>query len=825
MYGKVKSHYTIALVIDWITTPYHRELLNGFCDYCEEHNLNSYIYVTGRIDSTWESERFRNVLLDFVKGSRLDGLVLTASSLCNISGPEVLKNYLKYFRNTPCVTIGEAFPGIPHVSHDNGMGVSLLMDHLIDRHGYTRFAFLRGSEDNYEAEARYGAFLDKLDERGLTIKKEHIFKGMFRHEDGYNAVLSLMERDISEVQVLFCSNDTQAMGAMQALKENQIAVPQQIALVGYDDNEFSSHSGFTTVRQSLWEEGRLAAEICHKQILGQPHEDSYKTQPRLIVRKSCGCVGIPVYPKEPPSETLGDDFRQRKEDFTPVHSSFVGLSLPEEEKRVLTRWLNELYMLYFKEVTGEEREMSFIDMWSRIVDWSCEFSRIHGVLERVRENFLDGLIALLPPESPWIPYWQVISDTTRNILEISLQSGLYCKKIFSENRMDDMDETGERLMSCWDQSSQMDVVAETFPSLGIRQCYISCYEDTQYPLGLSRLILAYDENYRYPLDSPGIQFPSSMLIPHGICQYDKRVCFVIQTLFQGGEQIGFSLFDASSRDWRSLEMLRHKLSLSLKNCEMHREIQGYTEKLEQQVAQRTGELQETNRKLHQEILERHKIEQELRKKEEYYRELALFLPTVIVELDRHLHPTFLNEAALSLFGTNDGEKICSDTLLSYIYEEDQEQAEEFFSKILKLKRAVYGEMRLLDQNMKPITVLVNASPIFRDNMVKGIRMSAMRIKPLLSSIVMPEELFFMHYHFSPRVKEVLLLMLQGYKTPEIAQKLFITESTVKAHIRAIYTETGVKKRSEFFKILEEYQVNHFGYHSYLYTLLSQLIKD
>jgi DNA-binding NarL/FixJ family response regulator len=68
-------------------------------------------------------------------------------------------------------------------------------------------------------------------------------------------------------------------------------------------------------------------------------------------------------------------------------------------------------------------------------------------------------------------------------------------------------------------------------------------------------------------------------------------------------------------------------------------------------------------------------------------------------------------------------------------------------------------------------------------------------------------------------------MLQGYKTKDIAKKLFIAESTVKAHIRAIYTEVGVDNRTDFFKILEEYQVNNFGYHSYIYSILTKLIRE
>ncbi|MDA3849980.1 MAG: substrate-binding domain-containing protein [Spirochaetaceae bacterium] len=821
-----KKRPSLGLMVDWIGTPYHREIANGFADYCQEKDLHAFFYVTGRYQSEWESEKCRNILFDFVSGYNVDGLVITSSSIGNLSGSRAVQNLLKDYGQLPLVTIGESFPGIPYIGHDNQQGISMLMDHLIDHHGYTRFAFLRGSEDNQEADTRFNAFMDKLRDRKISIAPENIFSGMFRHEDGRNAVLKLVERGLSQVQVLICSNDIQAMGAHQALKECQVAVPHQLALVGYDDNDFSRYAGFTTIRQSFWEQGRLAAQCCHRQILEEETEQIFKTRPRLILRKSCGCSN-PLTPEREKPELLQaqgvESLSSQSSEI--VESAMEGVSLPDEERETLAGWLDRLFFLFMQEMTQGTPEPGFLEMWNRIVGWSSERVQIRDILERIRETFLGLLIHSLSQNKPWQDYWRSMADSARTILEQNIQDSLYYDKVLFDYRLEDMDETGERLMGLWGQSEQMDVIAQSFPRMGIKQCYISRYVNPEKPMTLSRLILAYDENHRYPLDERGIQFPTAMLLPHGILQADHRHCLVIQALFQGYQQIGFALFDASNRDWRTLEILRHKISLSLRSADMHEEIRGYTQRLEEQVAQRTRELQDTNKKLQLEIVERQRIEQELRKKEEHFRELALFLPTVIMELDLRMRPTFTNQAGLSLFGLIEENLFRSESLLHFVYEEDQEQAEEYFNKILKLKRPLYGEMRLLDFEKKPVTVLVHASPILKDNLVKGIRISAMRIKPLLSSVVMPEDLFFHHYHFSPRVKEVLLLMLQGYKTPEIAKKLFITESTVKAHIRAIYTETGVKKRSEFFRILEEYQVNHFGYQSYIYSLLSQLIKE
>ena len=75
------------------------------------------------------------------------------------------------------------------------------------------------------------------------------------------------------------------------------------------------------------------------------------------------------------------------------------------------------------------------------------------------------------------------------------------------------------------------------------------------------------------------------------------------------------------------------------------------------------------------------------------------------------------------------------------------------------------------------------------------------------------------------MKEVLLLMLQGLKSREIAKKLFITESTVKNHIGAVYSELNVKNKTEFYQFIKEHQLKNVGYESFIFSILSSMIKD
>jgi len=164
-------------------------------------------------------------------------------------------------------------------------------------------------------------------------------------------------------------------------------------------------------------------------------------------------------------------------------------------------------------------------------------------------------------------------------------------------------------------------------------------------------------------------------------------------------------------------------------------------------------------------------------------------------------------------------------ITTFIHKEDIDRFTRYCREIIDKEVSRFGEFRITQQSGEAINIITKANPIRKDSKVTGLRLSAINLKPLMSSVIMPEEVFFKHYHFTPRVKEVLVLMLQGYKTKDIAKKLFIAENTVKAHISAIYSEVGVNNREDFFDILKEYQVHDVGYQSYVYSVLTKLFKN
>ncbi len=114
---------------------------------------------------------------------------------------------------------------------------------------------------------------------------------------------------------------------------------------------------------------------------------------------------------------------------------------------------------------------------------------------------------------------------------------------------------------------------------------------------------------------------------------------------------------------------------------------------------------------------------------------------------------------------------------------------------------------------------------YKDKEIASIKVTGMNIQEIIRKSTHPEEILFKSHHFSPREKEVLILLLQGYRTKDIANRLFIAESTVKEHLGSIYAELNVKSKYELFEKLKEYRQTNIGYESFLSYVLNFLINE
>ena len=188
-------------------------------------------------------------------------------------------------------------PEVDVVDADNRSGTKALVCHLVEVHGFTRLFYVAGPVEAPDAIARRSAFDEVLTEH-KGMRAAGYYEGRFSAISGKQAAQELMalpDRDLPDAIV--CANDQMAIGAMRELQAGGLRVPEDIAVVGFDDIYPGSliAPSLTTVRQPMRQLGERACSRLLERIAdpGLPHQvELLPTE--LIVRESCGCPGLAV---------------------------------------------------------------------------------------------------------------------------------------------------------------------------------------------------------------------------------------------------------------------------------------------------------------------------------------------------------------------------------------------------------------------------------------------------------------------------------------------------------------------------------------------------
>ncbi|MDR3575681.1 MAG: LacI family DNA-binding transcriptional regulator [Anaerolineaceae bacterium] len=179
---------------------------------------------------------------------------------------------------------------IPSVTIENKSGACQAVDHLIEVHGLTQIGFLRGPQGSEDSHWRARGYRESLESHGLSYDPDLVANCEFTEIAAMNAVDRWIQQGRLP-QAIFAGSDEAARGAYTALNQAGIRIPQQVALVGFDDVPMARflNPPLTTVRTPADQVGRIAVQQLVRLI--QTGEAELQTQlpTELVVRASCGC--------------------------------------------------------------------------------------------------------------------------------------------------------------------------------------------------------------------------------------------------------------------------------------------------------------------------------------------------------------------------------------------------------------------------------------------------------------------------------------------------------------------------------------------------------
>ncbi|MCA9839426.1 MAG: diguanylate cyclase [Trueperaceae bacterium] len=280
------AHKPIGFLLDHLGH-FQWQLFKPIEKVLKNHGYLMVSFVGYELDTVREDYRRANHIFGFANSSTLSGLI----ALDGI-GHFVENNRLADFlnaRGVPMVNLSTRdVPGIPNLMIDQEPGMRALMRHLLDERNFRKLVFVRGWPDNTDSCLREQIFCEELLARGLEASEATRVTGRFNGRYAAQAILTLLEAG-SSFEAVVAANDLMARGIIDALRQQGIRVPQDVAVVGFDDDPSSAviDPPLTTVKQPLAALAEAAAELLVAQLHGLKADVS-SLATELIVRASCG---------------------------------------------------------------------------------------------------------------------------------------------------------------------------------------------------------------------------------------------------------------------------------------------------------------------------------------------------------------------------------------------------------------------------------------------------------------------------------------------------------------------------------------------------------
>lgn len=255
---RTKKTGTIGVVIADNRNPFYAEVLNGIEEAAREKNYHIILVNTQR-DYQKEEEAI-NLLL----AKRVDGLLIAP---VQDRDDDIRKLIMANF---PFVIVGRDFENIEMdaVYNDEIKGGFLVTEYLFTK-GHKRIAFINGFLHKSPAQGRLEGYKKALKKYGIPLDDALVSVGDIDVENGYERTKQMMKENL-DFTAIFAYNDMMAFGAMQAIKEKGLRIPEDIGLVGYDDISFSSlmNPSLTTIRLKKQDLGIESVELLLSRING-----------------------------------------------------------------------------------------------------------------------------------------------------------------------------------------------------------------------------------------------------------------------------------------------------------------------------------------------------------------------------------------------------------------------------------------------------------------------------------------------------------------------------------------------------------------------------
>ena len=273
---KVKHTQSIGIMVPDIANQFYPEVVRGIEDVANMYEYTIFLCNTD-LDDDKELKYFSEM-----EEKQVDGLIFMGNILTDPLSRE-MKN-----ADMPVVLIGSDHPDLPSVTIDNILAAKKAVEYLLHK-GHRRIAVITGKmKDPMMGRARLKGYREALENAGIPWKSEWVVEGGYRFNSGYEGAKRLLILD-ERPTAIFVASDEMAIGAMRAILEKGLQIPDDIAVIGFDNVDMSGkvYPSLTTMGQPMYEMGAIGMRLLTKYLQGEEvQEDKVVMNFELVERES-----------------------------------------------------------------------------------------------------------------------------------------------------------------------------------------------------------------------------------------------------------------------------------------------------------------------------------------------------------------------------------------------------------------------------------------------------------------------------------------------------------------------------------------------------------
>lgn len=576
----------VGVILESLHESYQEMVWPGIVDYAESHNIDLIAFIATSQDQVSSIDKHYDVIQNIVNQNIVDGLVIFTGAMAEYFDIEEINNFCDSFKPLPIVSVSLATEDNHSILVDNMTGVHEAVDHLVQEHNFRKLAFIKGPEGHEEADERFWAFKEGLKRNGIHFDPDLVAPGNFVEESGEDGVQTFHDRGV-EYDAIVCADDITAIGAIKKLRKLGKSVPEDIAVVGFDDiaEAMFMRPSLSTVRQPLFEVGGEAIKTIDGLINGKELKKHIHLNTRFINRQSCSCLSEAI--RNVKSMAVDEDqaLQNAFEIYSVMDRTTEDIIALLADKNVdpnqIRKWVRELWHTFFLQLeqNSEQDDAFLIKLNSIIIRYADQGGDIK-TWQKVLTILINNTSQLLE-SSEMIIRAEDLFQKSRIMIYETLFSDLAQDNMHKEMQQWKIREICQKLITTTQKKDILEYVVEEFPELGISACFIVLYENDEETVrslhwdlpDFANVEVAYINGKQMVEIGKPDQFATEKMLPFKAFHENRPGQLVFMPLFFKHEHFGYMILEyVREQPMIVYEELRLHLCSALKSSTMMEEL-------------------------------------------------------------------------------------------------------------------------------------------------------------------------------------------------------------------------------------------------------------